>query len=183
MNQAYMAGLMAAPMAILELGLMGAMYAIKRINLLIILASVPVLLLCWLGIRNQLAVDDKSFLRSMIPHHAGAILICNQASISDGEIRKLCGEIVKSQQQKIDKMKAMVRRLSSESRSARLRRPIDKGESVIRNSENSARQRTEGERGTNALAQPEPGIDRSGCKERYKHVRKPGSHYDGSDPT
>lgn len=112
MNQAYMAGLMVAPMAILELVLMGAMYANRRINLFIIVTSVLVLLLCWLGIRDQLAVDDKSFLRSMIPHHAGAILMCNQASISDGEIRKLCGKIVKSQQQEIDQMKAMLDRLS-----------------------------------------------------------------------
>ena len=111
LNQAYMAGLMVAPMAALELTLMGAMYGNKRLNVLIVSASILLLLLCWFGIRDQLAVGDKSFLRSMIPHHAGAILMCNHASISDPEIRKLCGEIVKSQQQEIGQMKDILRRL------------------------------------------------------------------------
>lgn len=111
LNQAYMAGLMVAPMAVLELTLMGAMYGNKRLNMLIIFGSILLLLLCWFGIRDQLAVGDKSFLRSMIPHHAGAILMCNQASISDAEIRKLCSNIVKSQQQEIDQMKGILRRL------------------------------------------------------------------------
>jgi uncharacterized protein (DUF305 family) len=35
------------------------------------------------------AVGDKQFLRSMIPHHAGAILMCEKASIKDAEIRAL----------------------------------------------------------------------------------------------
>jgi uncharacterized protein (DUF305 family) len=111
LNQAYMAGLMVAPMAALEMVLMGAMYANKRINILIIAASALLLLLSWFGIRDQLAVGDKSFLRAMIPHHAGAILMCNQASITDGEVRKLCAEIVKSQQQEIDQMKGILHRL------------------------------------------------------------------------
>lgn len=111
LNQAYMAGLMVAPMAILELVLMGAMYANKQVNILMIAASVLFLLLCWSGIRNQLAVGDKFFLRSMIPHHAGAILMCNQVSISDPEIHRLCGNIVKSQQPEIDQMKNILRRL------------------------------------------------------------------------
>ena len=111
LNQTYMAGLMVAPMAILELVLMGAMYANKQLNMLIIAASVLLLLLCWFGIRNQFAVDDKSFLRAMIPHHAGAILMCSQASISDTEIQKLCGNIVKSQQREINEMNAILKRL------------------------------------------------------------------------
>lgn len=111
LNQAYMAGLMVAPMAILELVLMGAMYASKQANMVIIAASILLLLLCWFGIRNQFAVDDKSFLRAMIPHHAGAILMCSQASISDTEIQKLCGNIVKSQQREINEMNAILKRL------------------------------------------------------------------------
>jgi len=111
LNQAYMAGLMVAPMAILELVLMGAMYANKQINTMIMGASVILLLICWFGIREQLGVGDKSFLRAMIPHHAGAILMCDQASLHDGEVRKLCSGIVKSQQQEIDQMKAILQRL------------------------------------------------------------------------
>jgi DUF305 family protein family protein len=111
LNQAYMAGLMVAPMAILELLLMGGMYPNKKWNVVIIGLAALFLLLCWFGIREQTAITNKSFLRSMIPHHAGAILMCNKAPITDGELRKLCNNIVKSQQQEIDQMKGMLQRL------------------------------------------------------------------------
>lgn len=113
LNQAYMAGLMVAPMALLELLLMGMMYPNKRLNGVIMVASVLVLVGCWIGIRSQLAVNDRSFLRAMIPHHAGAILMCDKAAITDGQIQKLCAEIIKSQQQEIDEMKAVLDRLDS----------------------------------------------------------------------
>lgn len=109
-NQAYMAGLMVAPMAVLELVLMGAMYPDKKKNLAIIGSSLLLLLVCWVGIRSQIAVNDKSFLRSMIPHHAGAILMCQQASLKDAEVRKLCGEIVASQTKEIAQMKGILSR-------------------------------------------------------------------------
>jgi uncharacterized protein (DUF305 family) len=48
----------------------------------------------------------------MIPHHAGAILMCEQAPISDPEIHELCGQIVSSQQAEIDLMKAKLAELS-----------------------------------------------------------------------
>jgi uncharacterized protein (DUF305 family) len=112
LNQAYMAGLMAAPMAILELLLMGMMYPNKKINIAIIAGSAALLALCWFGIRDQIGVGDKSFLRAMIPHHGGAILMCNQSSITDPEVRKLCGEIVQGQQREIAQMKAILARLN-----------------------------------------------------------------------
>ncbi len=111
LNQAYMAGLMVAPMAILELLLMGSMYPKKKWNVVIIGLAALFLLLCWFGIREQAAITNKSFLRSMIPHHAGAILMCNKAPITDVELRNLCSNIVKSQQQEIDQMKSMLQRL------------------------------------------------------------------------
>lgn len=109
-NQAYMAGLMVAPMAILELVLMGTMYPDKKLNWGIIGLSVILLFGCWVGIRSQVGVNDKSFLRSMIPHHAGAILMCQQASLRDAEIKKLCGEIIDSQTKEIAQMKAILAR-------------------------------------------------------------------------
>ena len=110
-NQAYMAGLMAAPMMLIELALMGAMYPNKKWNAVIVVASIVALGLFWAGIRRQVAISDKQFLRSMIPHHAGAILMCEQASIRDPEIKKLCEEIVSSQQREIDQMKAKLKEL------------------------------------------------------------------------
>lgn len=110
-NQVYMAGLMATPMVIIELFLMRAMYPNKKWNALIATASVIALVLFWVGIRQQVAISDKQFLKSMIPHHAGAILMCEQASIKNPEIKQLCREIISSQRREIDQMKAKLNEL------------------------------------------------------------------------
>lgn len=105
-NQFYMAGLMTAPMVIIELLLMRGMYHNKKWNALIIGVSIVFLILFWVLIRQQVAISDKQFLRSMIPHHAGAILMCEQASIKDPDIQELCRGIISGQQTEIDIMKA-----------------------------------------------------------------------------
>jgi uncharacterized protein (DUF305 family) len=63
------------------------------------------------SIRQQTAISDRQFLRSMIPHHAGAILMCQQSAIRDREIKQLCGAIVSSQRSEIDQMKAKLAEL------------------------------------------------------------------------
>lgn len=105
-NQVYMAGLMAAPMGLIELALMGAMYRDRKLNMIVAVGSVLALAVFWVLLRQQAAVSDKQFLRSMIPHHAGAILMCEQAPLQDSEIKALCKNIVSSQQSEIDQMKA-----------------------------------------------------------------------------
>src|SRR5512147_2206435 len=64
-NQFYMAGLMTAPMVLIELLVMRAMYHDRRLNAFIIAGSVIVGLAFFLLIRQQGAVTDKQFLRSM----------------------------------------------------------------------------------------------------------------------
>jgi hypothetical protein len=108
-NQAYMAGLMAAAMVIIELAVMWSMYTNRRRNVGIVIASAVALLLCWFGIRQQLGIGNRQFLRSMIPHHAGAILMCQRASIEDPRILDLCKGIVQSQESEIAQMKALLR--------------------------------------------------------------------------
>jgi uncharacterized protein (DUF305 family) len=44
----------------------------------------------------------------MIPHHSGAILMCQEASLRDPTLLRLCDDIVKSQRQEIDQMKRML---------------------------------------------------------------------------
>lgn len=107
-NQLYMAGLMTAPMVVIELALMGGMYPNKRLNKMIMVAGMIALLLCWLLIRQQIAITDKQFLKSMIPHHAGAILMCEKASIQDRQLQALCREITSGQQAEIDQMKTLL---------------------------------------------------------------------------
>ena len=107
-NQFYMAGLMAAAMVAIELVVMGGMYPNRKVNIALIAASLAALAGFWILIRQQTAIGDRQFVKSMIPHHAGAILMCRQAPIERPDLRKLCGEIIEGQQREIDEMKAML---------------------------------------------------------------------------
>ena len=112
-NQFYMAGMMTAPMIIFELLLMGSMYASKRLNLMIMAGSAIALVTFFVFIRQQTAISDKQFLRSMIPHHASALLMCKQASLHDPELETLCRSIETGQQAEIDQMKRKLRELGN----------------------------------------------------------------------
>jgi uncharacterized protein (DUF305 family) len=110
-NQVYMAALMAAPMVVIELIVMRAMYEDARLNRILIAASAALGIVTFLLIRDQTAIDDRQFLRSMIPHHSGAILMCREATIVDPELKTLCQEIIVGQQREIDQMTAKLSRL------------------------------------------------------------------------
>lgn len=110
-NQFYMAGLMASPMVIIELIVMRSMYMNKKLNMLLIAVSAILLIGFFVLIRQQAGVGDKQFLKSMIPHHAGAILMCEEANITDPEIKKLCEQINSSQKAEIAQMKAKLNEL------------------------------------------------------------------------
>jgi len=47
----------------------------------------------------------------MIPHHTGAILMCEQTSLDDTEIIVLCETLIDSQEAEIAQMKAILDRL------------------------------------------------------------------------
>lgn len=113
-NQFYMAGLMTMPMIIIELLLMRMMYQNSRLNGIIVAFSMLLLTGFYVGIRQQVAVSDRQFLRGMIPHHAAAILMSKQAPSQDPEIQQLQAEIIKSQEQEIAQMKAILKRLKDE---------------------------------------------------------------------
>jgi len=110
-NQFYMAGLMTAPMVIIEIALMGAMYENKKMNLVIIGAGLIALIVFWILIRQQIGISDTQFLRSMIPHHGGAVLMCEKAPIEDPRITELCRTIIGGQQAEIDQMRSLLREL------------------------------------------------------------------------
>lgn len=107
-NQFYMAGLMTAPMVLIELAVMRSMYEDRTLNLIVAAVSVLALIAFFVMIRQQTAITDRQFLKSMIPHHASAILMCEKAPIQDAEIKRLCQNIMSSQQSEIDQMKRML---------------------------------------------------------------------------
>lgn len=109
-NFLYMALVMWAPMAIVMMMTMKSMYQDKRLNFILYVVFVLTLVLSFAAIRAQSLVGDKQFLRSMIPHHSGAILMCERAKIRDPEIQQLCQSIIESQQAEIGQMQAMLDR-------------------------------------------------------------------------
>lgn len=112
LNQIYMAAVMTAPMVLIELLLMRTMFPDKNKNRAIIGASVVALIAFFSLIRYQTAITDKQFLRSMIPHHAGAVLMCNEAPLENEKIKDLCKNIISSQKAEIDQMMAILSELN-----------------------------------------------------------------------
>lgn len=111
LNNIYMAGLMTSPMLALEAILMGQMYTNKRAVRIILAVSVAAGVIFFLLIRAQTAIGDRELVRSMIPHHAGAVLMCEQADLQDSEVVTLCQTIIESQEAEIAQMKALLDRL------------------------------------------------------------------------
>ncbi|HVU96831.1 MAG TPA: DUF305 domain-containing protein [Puia sp.] len=110
-NQFYMAGLMTMPMLLIELIIMGGMYGNKKLNTGLIIAGLIGGFFFYVCIRQQAGVTDKPFLRSMIPHHAAAVLMVKKASLKDPEIRALANQIITSQEAEIQQMKAKLEAL------------------------------------------------------------------------
>lgn len=79
---------MTAPMILIEIALMWPMYENRRANIAIVVVAVIALAAFWIGIRQQVGVTDAEFLKSMIPHHSGAILMCEKASLKDSQIQR-----------------------------------------------------------------------------------------------
>ena len=109
-NFFYMALVMWAPMAAVMMLTMQPMYPNRRLNGLLYLGFAALFILSMIGIREQSLVGDRQFLRSMIPHHSGAVLMCEKAKITDAEIQTLCQGIISSQTSEIDQMKAILER-------------------------------------------------------------------------
>lgn len=111
-NQVWMAGSMATAMVAIELIVMAEMYKNALVRNILIGVSILATVMLVLFTRYQTGIGDNDFLRSMIPHHSGAILMCANPDLTDAEIRSLCSEISEAQQREIDQMNAIKARLS-----------------------------------------------------------------------
>ena len=104
-NNLYMTLLMVSAMLIIELLIMKGMYENKKINWAIITVSLAIGIFSWFGIREQLFVGDKEFVKGMIPHHAAAVLMSEKAKLTDPELIQLQKNILETQAQEIEFMK------------------------------------------------------------------------------
>lgn len=112
-NQIYMAGLMTGAMLIIEMIVMFKMYPNKRLNISLIVIGVIITLGFYIGIRQQSLVGDKQFIKSMIPHHAAAVLMVKKTTLHDPELKALGDSIIAAQQKEINFMKRKLKELES----------------------------------------------------------------------
>lgn len=111
LNTLYMTAAMVAPMGVLMLALMPSMFPRRGLNIaLYVLFGLMLVVGVWFT-RQQVFVGNEEFLRSMIPHHSGAVLMCRQTKATDPEIIALCDGITRSQEAEIDQMRAILARL------------------------------------------------------------------------
>lgn len=90
---------------------MKKMYPDSTKNIAIYAGSVVLFVALYAFMRQQSFIGDKQFVRSMIPHHSGAVLMCNEATLSDPDLKNLCAKIVEGQNAEIDQMKRIMSRL------------------------------------------------------------------------
>ena len=107
----YMTLMMVAPMMALMIFFMGKMYPSPRANRMLIGLAALIFAVGWFGMREQLGVGDAQFLRSMIPHHSGAILMCEKAKLTDPETVRLCQNIIAAQEREIAQMQTILTRV------------------------------------------------------------------------
>lgn len=105
LNQLYMALLMTGPMLLLELWIMRRMYPSRTLNAVFAVLGVALIAVPLFLIRTQAGIGDAQLLRSMIPHHAGAVLMCEEATLADPQVELLCQNILMTQRAELDWMR------------------------------------------------------------------------------
>lgn len=112
-SRLYMSLLMVTPMALLMLSMMPKMYPDKKTNMAIIISSVAVFIISLVLLRTQTPIEDAQYMKAMIPHHSSAILTSKHADIKDPEVKELSTKIIKSQEEEIAQMKAILERMNN----------------------------------------------------------------------
>ena len=100
LNDVYMVGLMTSYM-ILFMSLYYKDYNIALLSFLFVLLSLFL-------IRSQLFVNEKEYLKGMIPHHSMAIFLSKKLSSKQNSINNLLENIINTQEKEINFMKSKI---------------------------------------------------------------------------
>ena len=104
----YTVFVMGAAMAVIMLGFMLGMYTSRKINAAIFVGSAIVFSLALWLVRSQETVQDRSYMRAMVPHHSIAILTSSRAELTDLRVRELADEIIAAQKREIEEMNWLI---------------------------------------------------------------------------
>ncbi|WP_253907430.1 DUF305 domain-containing protein [Arthrobacter sp. 35/47] len=110
----WMALLMVGAMAIVMVIGMWSMFKNTKANIAMLVGFAVLFVGVFALGRTETFVGNEQFLKSMIPHHSRAILVCQESNITDPEITELCEAIVKTQQEEIAQMQSILDRYASE---------------------------------------------------------------------
>jgi uncharacterized protein (DUF305 family) len=99
-----MALLMGGAMAMIMLGFMWGMHHSTKINIGIIAGGLALMAVALFLSRTQFFVDDREYMKGMIPHHSIAILTSEHADLDDLRVCELANQIIRSQRQEIAQM-------------------------------------------------------------------------------
>lgn len=107
-ERAYMALLMGGAMAVVMLSFMWSMHADRRVNVAIFAGAFVLMgVALWLS-RSQAFVDDRKYMKGMIPHHSIAILTSERADLDDVRVCRLADAIIRAQLREIDEMSWLI---------------------------------------------------------------------------
>jgi hypothetical protein len=107
-ERVYMALTMGAGMALVMLGYMWGMYRDVRVNAGIIAGAITLGIAAFLLSQSQVLVDDRAYMRGMIPHHSIAILTSERAPIQNVRVRELADRIIEAQRREIAEMEWLI---------------------------------------------------------------------------
>ncbi|MBU2963110.1 DUF305 domain-containing protein [Citreicella sp. C3M06] len=117
-TRAYMAIVMGAVMAFVMLAFMLGMYKNRALNIAILVGSVVIFAgALWL-VRSQVTVQDRAYMRAMIPHHSIAIMTSSRAEITDPRVRALADDIIYAQDKEIAEMRYLIADISANGEAA-----------------------------------------------------------------
>ena len=103
-ERVYMALTMGGAMGVVMMAWMWGMYANRRWNVGVIIASVMLVVVATFLSQSQILVEDGNYMRGMIPHHSIAILTSERSNIQDVRVRQLADEIIEAQRREIAEM-------------------------------------------------------------------------------
>lgn len=110
----WMALVMVAAMAVVMVVGMWSMFKNTKVNIALLAGFVLLFVGAFALGRTETFVGNEQFLKSMIPHHSRAILVCQESNITDPEIVELCETIVQTQQEEISQMQSILDRYASD---------------------------------------------------------------------